>query len=56
MTKDQKNRSSTEAISRLLKPESLLADDYRAEFSPNKKALFQAYKVPKIQPRFVKDF
>lgn len=56
MTKDQKNRSSRETINRLLKPESLIADDYRGEFSPNKKALFRAYKVPKIQARFIKEF
>jgi hypothetical protein len=56
MPKDSQNQSTTETTANLLKPEALVADDYSAEFSPNKQALFQAYQVPRIQPRFLKDY
>lgn len=56
MPKDNKSQTATETVVSLLKPEALVADDYSAEFSPNKQALFQAYQVPRIQPRYLKDY
>lgn len=56
MPKASQNQSSVQTVVNLLKPEALVADDYSAEFSPNKQALFQAYQVPRIQPRFLKDY